>query len=208
MQEYRLGLDLQWWIELDYTVDLSEAQEDEDYSPTKETQIIEWLKSIIDKRIETLNINDSVITTASYGWEQHIIVQIPLKWNNSLENNENIERAKEAIWKVVKIEFRERKIEITDSDREERKNIAQSSLDELISGIFSFQTIADKYALSYEKYWDRDIRWSCLTFWLRIYSEYSQSSISFIWRYRVSYRSRKFIYICIGTTIWLETSCG
>jgi len=148
--EYRLGLDLQGWIELDYTVDLAEAELDPDYSPAKETQIIEGLKSIIDKRVETLNINDSVITTASYGGEQHIIVQIPLKWNDSLENNENIERAKAAIGKFVKIEFRERKTQITETDIQERKNIAQSALDEVALWNFSFQTLADKYSLSHE----------------------------------------------------------
>ena len=111
--EYKLGLDLQWWIELDYKVDLEEAKTDPDYDKETEKEIIEWLKSIIDKRIETLNISDSVITTASYAGEQHIIVQVPLKWNDSLENSANIEKAKAAIWKVVQIEFKERNPEFT-----------------------------------------------------------------------------------------------
>ena len=106
-KDYKLGLDLQWGIELDYRVDLEEAKTEEDYDSTREKEIIEWLKSIIDKRIETLNINDSVIISASYAGEKHIIVQIPLKWNNTLENKENIKKAKAAIGKVVKIEFRE-----------------------------------------------------------------------------------------------------
>ena len=111
--EYKLGLDLQWWIELDYRVDLTEAKTDPDYDKETEKEIIEGLKSIIDKRIETLNISDSVITTASYAGEQHIIVQVPLKWNDSLENSENIEKAKAAIWKVVQIEFKERNPEFS-----------------------------------------------------------------------------------------------
>lgn len=106
--EYKLGLDLQWWIELDYKIDLSEAKLEKDYDNEREKEIIEWLKKIVDRRIETLNISDSVITTASYASEKHIIVQIPLKWNDSLENSENIAKAKAAIWKVVKIEFKER----------------------------------------------------------------------------------------------------
>lgn len=106
-KDYKLGLDLQWGIELDYKVDLTEAKTEADYDSTREKEIIEWLKSIIDKRIETLNINDSVIISASYAGEKHIIVQIPLKWNNTLENKENIKKAKAAIWKVVKIEFKE-----------------------------------------------------------------------------------------------------
>jgi hypothetical protein len=39
---------------------------DPDYDNEKEKEIIEGLKSIIDKRIQTLKINDSVITSASY----------------------------------------------------------------------------------------------------------------------------------------------
>jgi hypothetical protein len=38
-----------------------------------------------------------VITSASYGSEKHIIVQIPLKGKTREENDANIERAKAAI---------------------------------------------------------------------------------------------------------------
>lgn len=148
--EYKLGLDLQWWIELDYKVDLDDAKKDEDFDKEKEKEIVEWLKSIIDKRIETLKISDSVITSASYGWEQHIIVQIPLKWNNSLENSDNIEKAKKAIWKVVKIEFKEKRTTITEEDILARKTLAEDALNEISSNEFDFSVTADKYKLSYE----------------------------------------------------------
>ncbi len=107
-QDYKLGLDLQGWVELDYKIDLSEAELEPDYDIEREKAIIEWLKSIIDKRVTTLKINDSVIVTADYAWEKHIIVQIPLKWNTTLEDKGNIEKAKAAIWKVVRIKFKER----------------------------------------------------------------------------------------------------
>lgn len=107
-KDYKLGLDLQWWIELDYKIDLTEASEEEDYDINREKEIIEWLKSIIDKRIESLNISDSSIFSARYGGEKHIIVQIPLKGSNEAQDKENIEKAKAAIGKVVKIEFKER----------------------------------------------------------------------------------------------------
>ena len=107
IKDYKLWLDLQWWIELDYKVDLEEAKTEKDYSASRKKDIIEWLKSIIDRRVESLNINDSMIISANYAGEEHIIVQIPLKWNSTLENKENIKKAKEAIWKVVKIEFKE-----------------------------------------------------------------------------------------------------
>ena len=125
--EYKLGLDLSGGIELDYKVDLTEVQQEEDYDAQRKNSVIEWLKSIIDKRVETLGINDSVITSASYGSEEHIIVQIPLKWNDALQSSENIERAKAAIGKVVKIEFKEARNTITDTDIAERRDAILSA---------------------------------------------------------------------------------
>ncbi|MDD2870659.1 MAG: protein translocase subunit SecD [Candidatus Gracilibacteria bacterium] len=147
--EYKLGLDLQGGIELDYKVDLEEAKKGTDYDKEKERQIIEGLKSIIDKRVEILNINDSVITSADYAGEQHIIVQIPLKGNNSLENSENIKKAKAAIGKVVKIEFKERRTEMTEQDLNDRKILAENAVLE-INETKNFSVVADKYKLTHE----------------------------------------------------------
>lgn len=136
--EYKLGLDLSGWIELDYKVDLTEVILEEDYNLQRKEAVIEGLKSIIDKRVETLNINDSVITSASYGGEEHIIVQIPLKWNDALQSSDNIERAKAAIGKVVKIEFKELREGITAEDIAERKVLAQSIYEELNTKVEEF----------------------------------------------------------------------
>ncbi|MDD3645878.1 MAG: protein translocase subunit SecD [Candidatus Gracilibacteria bacterium] len=150
-KDYKLGLDLQGGIELDYKIDLEEVKEEADYNKQKEKSIIEGLKSIIDKRVETLNINDSVITSASYGGEQHIIVQIPLKGNNTLENSENIKRAKEAIGRVVKIVFKERRKEITEDDLAMREKISTDLLNELQTSQYGFFVSANKYKDNYEK---------------------------------------------------------
>ncbi|MBW7954836.1 protein translocase subunit SecD [Candidatus Gracilibacteria bacterium] len=135
---YRLGLDLQGGVELDYKIDLSQVQNEEGYNLQKEKSIIEGLKSIVDKRIESLKINDSVITTASYGNEKHIIVQIPLKGNNKQENEANIKRAKDAIGKVMKIEFKEQRNEVTQKDLEERKILADNFLKEAKTSEYNF----------------------------------------------------------------------
>jgi len=148
-QDYKLWLDLQGWVELDYKVDLEEAKKSEDYWPQKEKQILEGLKTIIDKRVESLKINDSVITTANYGWEQHIIVQIPLKGKNPEEDKINIERAKKAIWKVMKIVFKERRTEVTQKDIEDRKDIAIKSLEELKNSKYNFYVTAAKVKDTY-----------------------------------------------------------
>ena len=39
-EPYKLGLDLQGWIELDYKVDLTEAKAEKDYNRDKEKSII------------------------------------------------------------------------------------------------------------------------------------------------------------------------
>ena len=130
--DFRLWLDLQGWIELNYTIDLTDARREEWFDARRQNDIIEWLKSIIDRRIEALGINDSILTSASFAGEEQIIVQIPLKWNDELENRDNIERAKEAIWRVVRIEFKERRTNITEEDVNERISLAREISDELI----------------------------------------------------------------------------
>lgn len=148
-KEYKLGLDLQWWIELDYKIDLEKYRSWEDYSKSWEDDVVEGLKTIIDKRIEVLNINDSEINDASYGNERHIIVQIPLKANDKLWNSKNIEKAKEAIGKVVKISFREKRKEVTEKDLQKREKIVNTLLAEIKSGE-DFSVVSDKYKLNYE----------------------------------------------------------
>lgn len=149
-KEYKLWLDLQGWVELDYKVDLTAVESAPDFTAAKEDSILEWLKSIVDKRVESLNISDSVITTSSYWWEKHIIVQIPLKWWNREEDELNIKRAKEAIWKVMKIEFKERRTEITPEDLDERKKIAQDLLKDSLESKYSFNVDATQYKDTYE----------------------------------------------------------
>jgi len=148
-QDYKLGLDLQGWVELDYKVYLDDVRKEDDYSPQKEKQILEWLKSIIEKRIGELKINDSVLTTASYAGEQHIIVQIPLKWKNPEEDKINIERAKNAIWKVMKILFKEKRITITQKDLDERKEIADKVLEESTTSNYSFSVTQAQFKDNY-----------------------------------------------------------
>ncbi len=154
---YKLWLDLKWWIELDYKINLNDRKKELGYNKKREKEIIEQLKLIVDKRISSLWIDDSVITTANYSWEQHIIVQIPLKWKNLKEDKENIQRVKAAVWKVVKIMFKEKRIwKITQKDFEERKNIALKLLEEEKKSKYNFFVIADQYRDSY----DRVIDWS------------------------------------------------
>ncbi len=158
--DYKLGLDLQGWVELDYKVDLDEVSKEAWYNSTRENSIIEWLKSIVDKRVEALKISDSSISTASYWNEKHIIVQIPLKWTNKEENELNIKRAKEAIWRVMKIEFKEQRTQITDADLAERKQIATDLKKEASESKYNFSVTSTKYKDSYENVQSWNMTWS------------------------------------------------
>lgn len=168
LKSYKFGLDLSWWIELDYKIDLEEVKKQEDYDKEKENQIIEWLKSIVDKRVESLKINDSVISSASYWDERHIIVQIPLKWNS--DNEDNIKKAKEAIWKVVKIKFKELNLDINEEDIKARKEISERALEEIKNSEYDFWVTAKKYRDSTEKssYWSYKTSLETFTWKIRI----------------------------------------
>lgn len=73
--EYKLGLDLHGGVELDYKIDLEEAKKKG--GEYNEKNVVEGLKSIVEKRVNSLGTAEPTILSASYGGEQHIIVQIP-----------------------------------------------------------------------------------------------------------------------------------
>jgi len=152
---YTLGLDLQWGVELDYKVDFETLKSQTGSTNWNEQNIIEGIKSVIDKRVNSLWLAEPTIQTAKYGDESHIIVQIPTRdyWNVSesekrKKSAEDTEKAKATIGKVVQLEFREAKTNITDSDKQERKSLAEKALAELTTT--PFVTVGQKYRDQYE----------------------------------------------------------
>ncbi len=157
LKNYKLWLDLNWWIELDYNIDFESLKKRWwDYN---ENNIIEWLKSIIEKRVNSLWTEEPSILSSYYWNEAHIIVQIPSSnlENSNLskeeirqKNEEYITKAKEIIWKVVRLEFKEKKETITEEDKKERLNIANNVLKEIKTSKLTFETIANKYTNQFE----------------------------------------------------------
>ena len=153
--EYKLGLDLNGWVELDYRIDMEEKLKQDPKLNTNE--VSDGLKKIIEKRVNSLGTTEPTITSAQYGWESHIIVQIPTVAQDSSvseaeqkkKNDEYIRQAKETIGKVVTLEFKEKKTTITDQDRIERKAIAQEIREKALSGT-SFKDLGDKYSTTHE----------------------------------------------------------
>lgn len=153
--DFKLWLDLHGWVELDYKIDLDSVKNKANYNESSTT---EWLKSIVEKRVNSLGTAEPTILTAKYWQESHIIVQIPsqnFNWEKLSEtektakNNEFIKTAKDTIGKLVKLEFKEMKTEITEADKTERKDIANKVRADLVWTL-DFATIWKKYKDSYE----------------------------------------------------------
>lgn len=155
VKPYKLWLDLHGGVELDYKIDLS-AVRAQTGSQINDSTVIDSLKGIIDKRVRSLGLEEPTIQTAQYGAsESHLIVQIPVRdYGNiseeekRIKNAEDITRAKETIGKVVQLEFREEKKDITDADKKARQDIAEKALTE--SKSTPFATIGAKYRDQYE----------------------------------------------------------
>ena len=63
---FTLGLDLQGWVELDYKVDL-DAVKAQTGTAWDENSIIEGLKEVVDRRVNSLGLAEPTIQTAKYG---------------------------------------------------------------------------------------------------------------------------------------------
>lgn len=121
-----------------------------------EANIIDSLKNIIDRRVRSLGLEEPTIQTAQYGpGESHIIVQIPVKDYGNItdeekrkKNAEDIAHAKDTIGKVVKLEFKEQKKDITDEDKKARREIAEKAKAELATTPIA--TVGAKYRDQYE----------------------------------------------------------
>lgn len=158
VKPYKYGLDLHGGVELDYKVDLSAVRATTNSGKTatfNESSVVESLKGIIDRRVNGLGLAEPTIQTAKYGNEAHIIVQIPTQNYGNISEEarqkksaEDIARAKETIGKVVQLEFREEKKDITEEDRIARGALAKQASEELASTPFS--VVGQKYRDNYE----------------------------------------------------------
>lgn len=157
VQEYKLGLDLHGGVELDYKIDMTEAEKKGANFQAKD--VIEGLKSIVEKRVNSLGTAEPNIQTASYGGEDHIIVQIPTQnfdgetlsdAEKKAKNDEYIAKAKDTIGKVVRLEFKEQKTTVSDADKKERADIADKIAAEINEAKYPFETIANRYKDQYE----------------------------------------------------------
>lgn len=107
-----LGLDLQGGTQLDYPIDLTDARaRNSDDDTTNDVDIealLEGVKDVIEKRVNSLGVSEASIYLSAAGEEQHIVVELP--------GVKDIAEAKEKVGKVVQLEFKTEKAEPTPAE--------------------------------------------------------------------------------------------
>jgi protein-export membrane protein SecD len=127
-QRIHLGLDLQGGTQLDYEIDLREARaRNADDNPDNDVdldELIEGVKEVIVRRVNSLGVAEPNIFLADIGTEKHIIVELP--------GVDDIDEAKAKVGKVVSLEFKTEKLEVSEAEQNELQQRAEDLLVTLI----------------------------------------------------------------------------
>lgn len=125
-QKLHLGLDLQGGTQLDYRMDLRQAQKyNADADKTNDVniaQLIEGVRLTIERRVNGLGVSEPRIYTSDIAGENHIIVE--------LAGIKDIEAAKKTVGKTIQLEFKEQKTELDPNEKENVKKDALKALAE------------------------------------------------------------------------------
>ena len=151
-QDLHLGLDLQGGTQLDYVLDLRQANEyNNDENPENDVnlvQIIEGVRTTIERRVNGLGVSEPNIYTANVGDEYHIVVE--------LAGINDIDEAKAIVGKTIQLEFKEQKEAIDPDEKEKIKEKAKETLEKAKEGIEDFSILGEKLKtggakITYEK---------------------------------------------------------
>ncbi len=143
-----LGLDLQGGSQLDYKIDLRKVPEADQES------IIEGVKEVIEKRVNSLGVAEPNIYVADLAGEKHIVVEIAETAEVSQEDADTylgekkevkdltaeekklvaLEKAKATVGKTIQLEFKEEKGEPDPAEKEKVTALAQEALDKINKG--------------------------------------------------------------------------
>lgn len=106
-QKVTLGLDLQGGTQLDYRIDLRNAnarnEDDDDSNDISIHDVIEGVRTTIERRVNGLGVSEPQIYLSNIAGEDHIIVE--------LAGIKDIEEAKKVVGKTIQLEFKEPKTE-------------------------------------------------------------------------------------------------
>lgn len=131
-EKVHLGLDLQGGSQLDYKIDLRRVPD------TDRKTIVEGVKNVINRRVNSLGVSEPNIYTSSIGDEQHLVVE--------LAGIKDLDQAKKVVGKTIQLEFKEKREKEDPKHKENMKKLAQSVLKRIQAGTQenSFELIAQE----------------------------------------------------------------
>lgn len=100
--DVNLGLDLKGGTQLDYKIDLAKVAE------ADRTQIIEGVREVIRKRVDSLGVSEPNIYISNVAEEYHVVVE--------LAGISDIEEAKAVVGKTIQLEFKEQNEEVPEAN--------------------------------------------------------------------------------------------
>lgn len=127
--DLKLGLDLKGGTQLDYAIDMSQvAEADQD-------QIVEGVKEVIRKRVDSLGVSEPNIFVSTVGSEKHIVVE--------LAGITDLEEAKATVGKTIQLEFREENPNPQDDEQLSWATDAANAFLAQVNGGGEFMTLAE-----------------------------------------------------------------
>ena len=142
-----LGLDLQGGTQLDYRIDLRNAEaKNKDEDKTNDVRIkdiVEGVRATLERRVNGLGVSEPQIYLSSIADEQHIIVE--------LAGIKDVNKAKAIVGKTIQLEFKEKKAELDSSEKEKVKKEAEAVLKKSLVKNADFLKIGKSTATSDKK---------------------------------------------------------
>ena len=129
-KDYSLGLDLQGGSQLDFKIDLREVEEKDHKT------VLDGILQVINKRVNSLGVNEPNIYLSNIGPEKHIVVE--------LAGIKDINEAKNTVGKTIQLEFKEENLEVDPKITEERKTIFDGIYQSVSQNVENFQIIGEQ----------------------------------------------------------------
>jgi len=134
-----LGLDLQGGTQLDYRIDLRNAEAKNSDSDSKNdvriTDIVEGVRNTIERRVNGLGVSEPQIYISNVAGEPHIIVE--------LAGIKDIDQAKGVVGKTIQLEFKEKKTEKDPDETPKIREQASDTLKKALSPLSNFAQIGN-----------------------------------------------------------------
>lgn len=125
-----LGLDLQGGSQLDYKIDLRKVPEKD------RPAIVEGVRNVINRRVNSLGVSEPNIYTSSVGDEQHLIVE--------LAGVKDLNEAKKVVGKTIQLEFKERREKEDPAHKANVKKTASGALQKILTNKELFELVGQE----------------------------------------------------------------